>query len=109
MNLVYLYYERGIEGYPTGQLLNILNGQDIVKVKMSTNGMVLLDNNKMIKCVSNYYMTPSGAFAKKSKMSNDCYYTQKDLGITGVGNYKCLQCHTNCINMFNDGFLNRKR
>jgi hypothetical protein len=108
MNLVYRYYELGIEGIPSSMLQQILEGTHAIKVKVASPGMIMLTTNKVIKCVKEYYNTKEGMKPLK-KVSNQCYYVQTGLDIQNVGNYQCAQCHLKCSNMLKEGKLIRKR
>jgi hypothetical protein len=99
MNIVMRYLGLGVEGIPLKQLERILTGNDTVKVKMTGKGMLILSDKKMIKCVKEYYINPNAESTSKIKASNQCYYTQRDMNITGVANYSCLSCHQKCIEL----------
>jgi hypothetical protein len=99
LNLVRLYLGAGIEEIPLAQLESILRNNNSVKVRIASQGMIMLSTKKVIKCVKEYYRTPEGHVASKKNISNRCYYVQKELGITNVSNYDCVHCHLKCIEM----------
>jgi hypothetical protein len=107
MNLVYRYFELGLEGTPINTLKSILEGTNQVKVKIQTNGILTLTNGTILKCVKNYYAPPTGEL-KLKKISNQCFLVQSGLGITGVQNYNCSACHQRCIQKLKEGTLIRK-
>lgn len=107
MNLVFRYYELGIEGIPATMLQQILGGSHAIRVKAATPGMLMLTTNKVIKCVKEYYDTEEGIKPLK-KVSNQCFYVQNGLGIKNIPNYQCAQCHLHCIDMVKEGKLIRK-
>jgi len=98
MNIVIRYLGIGIEGIPLNQFKNILEDKSGISVKTIGKGMLILSDNKLIKCVNNYYATREMKPTSKIKASNQCYYTQKDLDIKGIANYSCKDCHLRCIN-----------
>jgi hypothetical protein len=110
MNIVQRYLGLGIEGYSPSDLLKIFNGDHKIKVKYASGGIVALDNGNIIKCVGNYYINPGHHSVNKSKkVSNTCYYVQKELGVdSNTGNYQCLACHRACIGLNEDNSILRR-
>lgn len=106
MNLVTRMLGIGIEGMSTTQLKSILNGADPIKVQMSNGGMMMLTNQRIVKCVINYYGRRNMPAMKK--MSNQCFATQQALNITGVNNYSCASCHMKCMDMHDNKEIYRK-
>lgn len=107
MNLTDRYFRLGIEGIPATQLQRILMGTDSVKVKLKSNGIIMLNNNRVIKCVSEYYGRSNQP--KMKKMSNQCFAAQQSLGLEGISSYDCARCHIRCIDMQEQGHLFRKK
>lgn len=113
MDLVTMYLSTGIEGIPYDRLARILEGSDDkIEVKSVSAGIIILSNNKVIKCAENYFTKPGdpGLNKKKLKSANNmCFYTQVSLGLTGkVNNYRCVECLQQCLLMKNSGELVRK-
>lgn len=109
MNLVWIYTTTGIENIPYEQLSEILsNRHGSLKVKSVSKGLIILNDNRIIKCAIEYFIRPDSVGNKKIKAANQCYYDQKSLGITGVTNYDCANCIRRCIQMKLSGELVRR-
>jgi aldehyde:ferredoxin oxidoreductase len=70
-----------------------------LRLKKSGQGMLMLNNNAIIKCAGIYYRNPN-APDKKVKHNNtalQCHYVQETLEIVGIDVYQCSQCHLRCI------------
>lgn len=104
MDLIEYYLRTGIEGYRIKTLTDILAGSnpDIHVKNLSHEGSIFLTNNRIIKCVMNYYRTCDKQVTNKDIKSNNnkCFYVQKALGITRVSSYNCTDCHLQCSNKF---------
>lgn len=101
MNLVTILNNRSIAGIQEGELKSILEGtHPSISVRMASNGMVMLSNNTVIKCVENYYRNPNSHvdMKKHNNMTAKCYYVIEDLGLDGVSVNHCAQCHLRCLN-----------
>ena len=110
MDLVTLYLSKQIGGLDENTLEQaLLDTHASLRVKKSGQGMVMLSNNTILKCVNSYYKSPT-APDKKVKHSNaalQCHYAHETLGIVGVDVYQCSQCHLRCIAKRRRGELRR--
>ena len=83
-------------------LLKVLRDESSVSVKSVKNGLILLSNGQVLKCVREYYKVP-GTTTKAKKLINpilSCRLTRRDLGIQGsVGDLQCRNCHVSCISL----------
>lgn len=103
MNLTQIYLHETIEDMQLITLKSILEGKDNnIRVRNESPAMILLNNNKIIKCVGDYYKTSTDKKRSKLKSSNECYDTQTLLEIKGVANYNCNKCHLKCITMLRE-------
>lgn len=109
MELIAAYLKTGIEEIPYKRLHDILYGSDAVKVKTVAGGMMVLSNNKVIKCASIYYKPPGEVEAPKKNFANNCFFAQKYLNIRGINNYECVRCHSACLKKYEDKELKRRR
>lgn len=106
MNLVRRYLSRGIEGMNYQEFRSILRGDSALKVTKSGNGLVMLTNKKMIRCVSHYYQHPQNKILVKA--SNECFYVQKALEVNGISTNNCASCHMRCMDLRDQKIINRK-
>jgi hypothetical protein len=104
MNIISRYLNSGIEGFSYAEFKRILEGTHSVKVKMASSGIFILDNGRTIKCAKEYYRPEGGKSIEKlkKKVSNECFYIQKELGISGVSSYNCVDCHYHCLHLKED-------
>lgn len=109
MNLVTLLSRKNIEGLSEGELVSILNKNSHIKIKSARNGLIVLDNNKIIKCVREYYKDPKGKpLSKSGDPVSKCFYTQQEFGLSNdVSIGDCESCHLACLNKKNKGKLVR--
>ena len=110
MNLVTMLNSRNIAGIQEDTLKSILRGQHpAISVKMAQNGMVMLSDNTIIKCVHEYYQNPESTMDMKKYKNSPakCHYVQENLGIEGVNNNRCAQCHLACMEMRDNKELRR--
>jgi hypothetical protein len=99
MDLIFKYINRGIEGYTDDELKRILFSEHVVTVKNVANSVMLLSNDRIIKCAAEYYASETGVIVKRKKVTNECFFIQKTLGIKSVANYDCKTCHMECLRM----------
>jgi hypothetical protein len=109
MELITEYLRSGIEEIPYKLLLDILDNKDTVKVKTVASGMMVLSNNKVIKCASNYYKPAGETVALKKNFANNCFFAQKYLNMHGISNYECVRCHRMCLEKLEAKELKRRR
>lgn len=120
MNLVSLLNNRNIEGIQETILKEILEGtHPSVGIKYSGNGLVVLTNNKVIKCVKNYYVNPNehGKFGGSSELNaSQCFNIQKYMGLVQPDEplatilvNRCGVCHLACLRKKEEGKLKRKK
>jgi hypothetical protein len=107
MNIIMRYLNSGIEGYTNKDLRDILEGKSSVQVQWCSNGTIMLNNLRMIKCVKEYYVK-EGMIKSNKKMSNECFQVQKSLNVSSVTNYNCSTCHIHCISRREAGELIKK-
>lgn len=91
---------RNIEGIQEETLKTILEGNHPgIEVRMATNGMVMLSDNTIIKCVSEYYRNPNSTVDMKKYKNSPakCHYVMEDLEIDGVRMNRCASCHLRCL------------
>lgn len=110
MNLVEILNGRNIAGVQESTLKTILEGtHPSIDVRMASNGMVMLSDNTIIKCVQEYYQNPN-SFTDIKKHRNStasCHYVQDHLDIKGVDINQCRLCHLRCMEMKANGELRR--
>lgn len=101
MDLITLMLSKRIGGIPESEFEKVLMGtHESLGVKKSGQAMIMLTNNNIVKCVSNYYKELNSSTDKKIKHSNpglQCHYTHETLGIVGIDVYQCAQCHLRCL------------
>lgn len=109
MNLVAMINGRNIAGYQESALKEILRGNHPVSVRMAQNGMVMLSDNTIVKCVHEYYQNPDSTMDMKKYKNSPakCHYVQENLGINGVPLNRCGACHLMCMQMREDKELRR--
>lgn len=108
MKLSEYYKKRCIEGIPASVLLEALKGtafddKDYVLSELNAEIMIYKSdnnnyNNKVIRCISNYYEPDEKFELTKAQLTRKCYYTQKAYGIEGkvIAN-TCKYCHAKCL------------
>lgn len=101
MDLITLMLSRRIGNLEERDWEKVLAGtHESLNIKKSGQGMLMLNNNVIIKCVIDYYRQPSDP-NKKIKHSNaalKCHYVQENLNIVGLDAYQCELCHLRCLN-----------
>lgn len=108
MNLVTLFNQRQIVGISEGTLRLILEDRfPEIHVKKSGNGLIMLSNNKIIKCVQEYYTVPGKKKIQHSGISK-CYKVQQEIGVLEeVSLNDCTRCHLACMRKKRQGELVR--
>lgn len=100
MDLITLMLNKRIAGLEESVFEQVLMGtHESLGVKKSGQGILMLTNNAIVKCVSYYYKNTDNQ-DKKAKKSSDglqCYNTQEALGVTGIDIYQCSICHLRCM------------
>lgn len=101
--LLHEAYERCFVGSMLpDNLLKVLKGESSVSVKSVKNGLILLSNGQVLKCVREYYKRP-GTTAKPKKFINpvlSCRAVRRDLRLQEVvDDLQCRFCHISCINL----------
>jgi len=78
-----------------------------IKITTMRHGTIILNNNKIIKCVHRYYADKNGKPIKAIKSIHACAEYQKALDID-CPNYSCLACHLQCLEKLNNNELQIK-
>ena len=82
-----------IEGYTIQRLTKILRNEDEeVKKILDVFDSIVLNNNKTIKCIRNYYIMNNIRNYKKYSAMQLCSLIQKDNNIK-CKPYNCTECH----------------
>lgn len=100
MDLITLMLSKKIAGLEESDFEKVLIGDhESIGVKKYGQGILMLTNNTIVKCVGNYYKSidDEGKKAKKSSAGLQCYNTQELLGVIGVDVYRCDLCHLRCM------------
>ena len=98
MNLVDLYNGGFIVGLREKELEDILlNRHSMLAIKTESNGMLLLTNNKVVKCIRYYYKTKEAPLKKTNSAAIQCYNIQQHFDIKDIGVFSCISCHLRCI------------
>lgn len=111
MNLIDYINRRNIAGLQREELRTVLIGMHpSLQVKFASNGVIMLTDNTVIKCVSEYYQNPNSNedLKKYNNSTSKCYYVQRELNIENVPMNMCEMCHLRCLNMYEDKKLKRK-
>lgn len=98
--------------YPS-KLLKILRGEHLtVQVKNIVNGVTILTDGSVLKCIGDYYEKPN----KSTKVNNQknfflrCRNTRKEFNLdTVISDADCRQCHITCILKEKTRELKRKK
>ena len=99
-----IYY---IDEIPIEEFKKILNSScSNDKIEFVNSSKILMASGKIISCVKNYYKLPEGEKIKNRIVTNNCFFTQKQLNIN-CSNYDCVQCHLDCIQKFENNKLDR--
>lgn len=94
-----------IEGIPKEELKTILcQNHPSIRISTMRHGNIILSNNKIVKCISNYYALANGSQFKKAKTTNMCYDYQKQ-GDIQCPPYACMACHLQCLEKLKEGNL----
>lgn len=98
MNLVTYITGIKIAGHSKEDLeLIIVNGHPNTHVVTKGDGVIILSDGSLVKCVANYY-EGNEPISKKSRSSvNRCHEVQKALDVPHRVGTDCLSCHLNCL------------
>lgn len=83
-------------------LLTPLSGN--VSVRTKRNGLIVLTDNRIVKCVSEYYQ-PVGEKPIKASGANPCHKIHKGFAINNVPANSCELCHLQCMAKQKEGLL----
>ena len=107
MNIVDLLRGEDIEGISRGDLWKILSySHPGIRIRSNSNGVIVLSDRKIIKCVHHYYRNPDKE-PRKLFGSNQCHIIHNNLEIVGESPNDCRSCHLNCLNKLEAGQLVR--
>lgn len=107
MNLVsrLIINDTFIEGIHKETVKEILQQRHpTIKITTMRHGTIILNNNKIIKCVQRYYAGANGKPIKPVKSIHACVEYQKALDVN-CPNYSCLACHLQCLEKLKNGNL----
>lgn len=94
-----------IEGYTIGRLTKILRNEDEeVKKVLNVFDNIILDNNKTIKCIRNYYIMNNARNYKKYSKMQLCSLIQKDNDIK-CRPYDCTECHLEMLKRLKNNMI----
>lgn len=97
-----------IEGMHKEQVADILSQRHpSIRISTMRHGNIILSNNKIIKCIAQYYCKTDGKVFKKSKTSNLCHLYQQEADVQ-CAPYSCLACHLQCLQKLKEGKLSIK-
>jgi hypothetical protein len=109
MDLITMLLKKNVGGFREDALESILRGDDeAVCVRTINHGMIVLSNNSIVKCVSNYYKLPGQTkMGKHNNAALQCHTVHTTFGIEGINVYQCAQCHLQCMSKKRQGELQR--
>lgn len=99
MDLITMLLKKNIGNMRDDVLEDVLRGQDAAcNVRSVSHGLIVLNNNTIIKCVSNYYKLPDQPkLGKHSNAALHCNAVHTSFGINGINVFQCVQCHLQCM------------
>lgn len=96
-----------IEGLELDEFKSILLGDSDTTVK-EKNGLLILSNKKIIKCISKYYTLIDDTKLQDISKTNFCYYNHLTAGIH-CNVYNCAECHLQSLKLLKQGQLKIKK
>ena len=108
MNLVQLLMPPMIQGMQKDALYQALGGSSDVRASSGSNGLVVLTNGTILRCVKNYYQRRDGV-ETKVKIANECHAVHKSFGIHGISANSCTRCHMRCMDLLDQNELAVKK
>ena len=116
MKRLYDIYMAQFIGHVDNDRLNkiLLNEDEDIHVKKCMNGMIVLDNNKIIRCIDQYYNRPkdvpeNSSFRTSKNKLLRCENVRKNYGLDTIGSMDCIQCHRICLQRAAAGRISRQR
>lgn len=112
MQLYEYYLKRFIAGVMPAEFEKILLGEHEEIHAVTTNGMLVLSNKKIVKCVSEYYRGTNDDNTKMKLRAGGnvylrCDNVRRNLGIS-VEPMACRHCHQCCLRAEREKKLRRK-
>lgn len=92
--------------YPS-KLKRILRDLDSVYVKKAANGVLVLSDNTVIKCVNQYYMINVRSSSNSPLVT--CRNIKHAIGLDGIDICGCRACHLACLEREERNELTRKK
>lgn len=102
----YAILEENLENDSTNNFGNAHLDTEI-HIKNSGPGVIILSNNKIVKCVIDYYKyrDESKNNKKSSTLSNQCYEVKRHFDLPVTGTKDCVSCHKMCLDLRNNMVL----
>ena len=107
-------YKSGFVGkmYPDRLLKILRNEHPTVYVKNIVNGIMIFSDDAVLKCVGDYYESPTKGKGVNKNQKNfflRCRQIRKEYGLDNVNDVDCRACHILCILKEKTRELKRKK
>ena len=111
MQLVTAYKNMFIGRMFPDTLLKILKGEHpLITVKDVRNGVIMLSNGTILKCVGDCYeRLDKTVVPKNTNLFLKCRNTRKIFGLNRIYDICCTTCHIRCMELEQSQILRRKQ